>query len=150
MDMTWEAQVNGKKVTFIPDAIAHTDEPKTWVSYKKQIERWFSWRPVVEKHKGTLTWGLLVLLLWVIGESLGFLVWSGMTIYFGYIGKWNSVFLFLLFDIFLVSVISLYYAKKLGVSLVSVLKAIPAYYLLRIPNAFTFWKRMIFPKRRGW
>lgn len=150
MDLTWEAQVNKKKVAFIPDAISYTDEPKTWESYKKQIERWFSWRPVVEKHISRLSRSLMVILLWVIGESLGFLVWLGVVLYFSLFKNGYSVLSLILSDLALVSGITLYYGKKLGIALTSILKAIPVFYLLRIPNTFTFWKRLIVPKRKGW
>lgn len=71
MDLTWEAQIDGKRVSFVPDALAYTDEPETLGHYFKQIRRWFSWRPVLEKHSKAMPLGLkLGMGLWKVLSSI--------------------------------------------------------------------------------
>jgi cellulose synthase/poly-beta-1,6-N-acetylglucosamine synthase-like glycosyltransferase len=150
MDLTWEAQIKGKKVAFAPNGIAYTDEPETLNNYSKQIERWFSWRPVLEKHSKNLTLGLKTLIMWMLAESVGYLVWLGLTVYFILTGQILPTIMLLLFDISVITLVSLKEGRRLKMSLKRILFSIPRYYILRLPTSILFWKSFIKPKRIGW
>jgi cellulose synthase/poly-beta-1,6-N-acetylglucosamine synthase-like glycosyltransferase len=68
-------------VNYNPDAICFTEDPEPLKSYIKQVQRWFSWRPSVKKHFKEVRKGLKFTILWVIGESLDFLLYLGIIIY---------------------------------------------------------------------
>lgn len=150
MDLTWEAQIKGKKVCYITNAVAYTDEPETLSKFAKQMERWFSWRPVVEKHAKEPSLALKTLVLWMLTESIGFLVWLGVTLYFALNGQVLSSFLMFLFDVSIVTLVSIWQGHKLRISVNKIFSSLPRYYLLRLPTAFLFWKSFIKPKRTGW
>lgn len=150
MDLTWEAQIDGKKVAYNPDALAFTEEPKTLSGYVRQLGRWFSWRPVLEKHRGELSRGLKLIVSWMIAESVGYLIWVGLMLHFLLSGKTALFLLMFLGDVVVVSTISAYRGLKIGFTLKKILGSIPYYYLFRIPTAFIFWKSFAFPKRTGW
>ncbi|MEM2112291.1 MAG: glycosyltransferase [Candidatus Bathyarchaeia archaeon] len=150
MDLTWEAQIKGKQVAFAPKGIAYTDEPETLNNYSKQLERWFSWRPVVEKHAKNLTLGLKTLIMWMLAESVGYLVWLGLTTYFILTGQILATALMLLFDGLVMILVSLKEGRRLKISPRKIFSSIPRYYLLRLPTSILFWKSFIKPKRIGW
>jgi cellulose synthase/poly-beta-1,6-N-acetylglucosamine synthase-like glycosyltransferase len=150
LDLTWEAQIKGKKIAFTPMVFAYTDEPDTLSKYTKQLERWFSWRPVLKKHSKNLTFGLKIVIMWMLAESVGYLVWLGVILYLILTGQVFTSFIMLLFDIAVITLVSTWQGRKLGISLKKVASSIPRYYFLRIPTVFLFWKAFIKPKRAGW
>lgn len=52
MDLTMQVHRIGKKVQYVDDAIVFTQDPSTFVDYKKQMTRWYRgfWQ-VIKKHK---------------------------------------------------------------------------------------------------
>ncbi len=79
LELTWKAQKE-YLVNYNPDAICFTEDPETFKSYIKQVERWFSWRPSVKKHFKEVRKGLKFTILWVIGESICSLLYLGIII----------------------------------------------------------------------
>ncbi|MGQ9679145.1 MAG: glycosyltransferase [Candidatus Bathyarchaeia archaeon] len=150
MDLTWESQIDGGKIFYVQDAVAYTAEPDSFRKYVHQIDRWFSWRPVVEKHARNLTNGLKFLVTWIFLESIGYAFWLGLTLHFLITGNYFSIFILLSVDLFLVSLISFYQGRKIRLPLRSVLSSIPFYYLLKLPTILIFWKSLISPKKVGW
>jgi cellulose synthase/poly-beta-1,6-N-acetylglucosamine synthase-like glycosyltransferase len=150
MDLTWEAQIDGGRIAFNPKALAFTEEPGSLGAYVGQLRRWFSWRPVLEKHRDELSNGLKVLVSWMLAESVGYLFWLGVMLYLLFSGRFVLAFIMFLGDLVLVSLISLYQCRRIGFPLSKVLVSIPYYYALRIPTALVFWGSFLFPKRKGW
>ena len=150
MDITWEAQIEGNRIAYAPEALAYTEEPETVEDYVKQISRWFSWRPVVEKHRDQLSRGLKILLSWMLAESVGYVIWLALMLFFLYSGRTTAALFMVLLDLLVISFVSAYQGLKLGFSMKKVLRSIPYYYLLRIPTAAVFWRSLISPKRKGW
>jgi len=154
MDITWLAQTKkdykGRNfnVNFNPKAICYTEEPKTFHSYIKQLERWFSIRDVVKDNFGKSKLGLKFTCLWLFGEFFSFLAYSVILLYSIFSQNWLSAILLVLFDFALALSLALYNGKKLGVELSKILKAIPSYYLLRLFNFGMFLKCLIKPKRK--
>lgn len=150
MDLTWEAQIDGKKVAYNPAALAYTDDPNNLDDYVKQVSRWFSWRPLLEKHGKKLTTGLKLLISWMLAKSIGYILWMGIMLYFLISGKIFLSLLMFLGDVIIVTMVSLYQSYKISFPLKKVLTSIPYYYTLRIPTTIIFWKSFLFPKRKGW
>jgi cellulose synthase/poly-beta-1,6-N-acetylglucosamine synthase-like glycosyltransferase len=150
MELTWEAQMDGKKVVYNPDALAYTEEPSTFNGYVRQVNRWFSWRPVLEKNWQGLTDGLRLLITWMLAESVGYILWIGLTFYFMASGKLFLAIFMLLGDVFVVTLVSVHKGLRMGYSLSKIVTSIPYYYALRIPTVIMFWKSLIAPKRSGW
>ncbi len=150
MDMSWEAQIRGNKIAFVPDGVCYTVEPDSLSGFARQTNRWFSWRPVLKKHWKDLTSRMKVLIIWMLAESIGYLVWLAVTIYLFLSGQFLSGLLMFLIDIVIMASVSVKEGQKLGVPLKKVFSSLPRYYFLRIPTAFLFWKSFIKPKRSGW
>lgn len=150
MDITWEAQIDGKKLAYVPEAFAFTEEPKTFNNYVKQLSRWFSWRPVLEKHGNKLPAGLKLLVSWMLAESVGYLLWIGLIFYFLVSRNFFQALFILTGDILIITLVSLHQGMKIGLPWRRILTSIPYYYTLRIPTAIMFWKSFINPKRTGW
>lgn len=150
MDLTWEAQVDDKKLAYVPDAVAYTEEPDSFTRYLKQINRWFSWRPVLEKHSKEMTNGLKFLVSWMLAESIGYIIWIGFMLLFLLSGRFLPALILFSLDFMIITLISMYQGSKSHLSLRKIITAIPYYYMLRIPTAVVFWKSFIVPKRTGW
>ncbi len=90
------------------------------------------------------------LVLWMMAESVSYVFWIGLLLHSLFSGKY-FLFLFMLgVDIAIISGIAIYEGQKLKYSPRDVIKAIPYYYLLRIPTLLIFWRSFIFPQRTGW
>ena len=150
MDLTWEAQADGNTIAYVPDAIAYTEEPETFKRYLKQIGRWFSWRPVLEKHAKDMTNWLKLVVSLIFVESIGYLFWLGLMLSFLLTGKYLLAIILFSMDLVVVLAVSLFQGFKIRLPLREVLLAVPYYYLLRIPTVLMFWKSLISPKRAGW
>lgn len=150
MDLTWEAQVDGKRLAYVQEAIAYTEEPDTFKKYMKQINRWFSWRPVLEKHANRLSNGLKLLVLWMVAETIGLAIWMGLMLFSLISGKFFTAILLFSVDLIIVTTVSTYHGNKIKLPFSRILSSIPYYYLLRFPTLFIFWKSFIAPKRTGW
>ena len=150
MDLTWETQADGNTIAYVPDAIAYTEEPKNFKNYLKQISRWFSWRPVLEKHAKDMTNWLKLIVSLIFVESIGYLFWLGLMLYFLFSRKYLLAITLFSIDLVIILAVSLYQGFKIRLPLGKVLLCIPYYYLLRIPTVLTFWKSLISPKRAGW
>lgn len=87
MDLTWEAQIDGGRIAFSPEALAFTEEPGSLGAYVGQLWLWFSWRPVFEKHRGELSNGLRVLVSWMLAESVGYLLLVGRHVLPAFFGQ---------------------------------------------------------------
>lgn len=150
MDLTWEAQIEGGKIAYVPEALAYTEEPETFRRYIRQISRWFSWRPVLEKHSKRMTNGLRILISWMLAESVGYVLWMGLLLYFLISGMVIQSLILLLIDVLIVSLVSIYQGLKIKYPIRKIVSALPYYYIFRIPTAIIFWKSFFSPKRNGW
>ncbi|MBA7663590.1 hypothetical protein ES703_71635 [subsurface metagenome] len=150
MDLTWEAQMAGMRVSYVPDAIAYTEEPETLGHYFKQIRRWFSWRPVLEKHSGGMPMRLKLLTSWMLVESVVYLAMLGMLFFNLFTGNFSTAFVLLAAELGIITAVSVSQGHKIGIGLWDILTSIPSYFLLRIPTTLMFWKSFIFPMRTGW
>lgn len=150
MDLTWEAQADGKTIAYVPDAIAYTEEPENFKKYLNQIGRWFSWRPVLEKHAKDMTNWLKLVVSLIFVESIGYLFWLGLMLYFLLSRKYLLAITLFSIELVIILAVSLYQGFKIRLPLRKVLLSIPYYYLLRIPTVLMFWKSLTSPQRTGW
>lgn len=145
LELTWSAQ---KKylVNYNPDAICYTEDPETFKAYRKQTERWFSWRPAVPKHFKEIRKGLKFTIMWVLGESLAFLLYLAIMIYLLSVFQWLPVTLMLLADASILTIVTYVEAKKIFM-VKQAMSGIPRYFFIRYINAFLFFKALIKPKK---
>jgi cellulose synthase/poly-beta-1,6-N-acetylglucosamine synthase-like glycosyltransferase len=146
LELTWKAQ---KKhlVNYNPDAICFTEDPETFKAYLQQIERWFSWRPAMPKHFKEIRKGLKFTILWVLGESLSFLIYLAIMIYLLTTFQWLFVILMLLIDTLILTIITYIEARKIFM-VKQAMAGIPRYFFIRYVNASLFFKALIKPKNK--
>jgi cellulose synthase/poly-beta-1,6-N-acetylglucosamine synthase-like glycosyltransferase len=150
LDLTWEAQIDGGKIAYVPGALAYTEEPENVKRYIKQISRWFSWRPVLEKHSKRMTNGLKIMISWMLAESVGYVIWMGLLLYFLLSGMIVSSLILLFIDLLIITLVCIYQGYKIKLPIRKIFSSLPYYYILRIPTAIVFWKSFFYPKRSGW
>ncbi len=147
MDETWAAQIKDY-VNFNPAAVAMTDNPATLKTYVKQIKRWYSSGAVIRKRFWNVRLGIKTTVAWVFGESLLFLGFIAMLGYNLVVGHYASVALMIGVDLLISLAVACYWGRKFCVKTRQILKGMPAFYLLRLPNALYFWKSMVKPERK--
>ena len=150
MDLTWDAQDGGNRIAYAPEAIAYTEEPDTFRQFLRQTKRWFSWRPVIEKHASTMTTGLKALVAWMMAESICYLISLGAFFLALFSGDLLMATMIFGVDFAIIVGIAIYQGKKMDYDVWQIVKAIPSYYLLRIPTMLIFWSTLANPMRSGW
>lgn len=146
LELTWKAEKN-HLVNYNPDAICFTEDPESLKTYIKQIQRWFSWRQALEKHFKDANKKLKVTILWVLGESLSFLIYLSILFYLLATLQWQIATIMLLADIIILSAVTYAEAKKIGMTKQAML-GIPRYFFIRYLNAFLFFKAFIKPSKK--
>ncbi|MEM3005390.1 MAG: glycosyltransferase family 2 protein [Candidatus Bathyarchaeia archaeon] len=150
MDLTWEAQIDGGKIAYVPEALAYTEEPENFRRYIRQISRWLSWRPVLEKHSKRMTNGLKIMISWMLAESVGYVIWMGLLLYFLLSGMIISSLILLFIDLSIITFVCIYQGSKINIPIRKIISSLPYYYAFRMPTAIIFWKSFFSPKRNGW
>jgi len=146
LELTWKAQKD-YLVNYNPDAICFTEDPETFKSYVKQVKRWFSWRPSVRKHFREVRKGLKFTVLWIIGESLGFLVYLGIMAYLLVTLQWPLVCLMLGADALILSIVTYLEARKI-LMVKQAMSGLARYFFIRYVNAFLFFKALLRPSKK--
>jgi len=146
LELTWKAQTK-YLVNYNPDAICYTEDPETFKAYCKQIERWFSWRPSVPKHFKEIRKGLKFTILWVLGESLSFLIYLAIMMYLLVASQWGLIALMLLIDASILTAITYLEARKISM-VRQAMSGLLRFFFIRYLNAFLFFKSLIKPKTK--
>jgi len=146
LELTWKAQKD-YLVNYNPDAVCYTEDPETLKSYAKQVKRWFSWRSSVRKHFKEVCKGLKFTVLWVIGESLGFLAYLGIMIYLLVTLQWPLVCLMLGADALMLSIVTYLEARKIFM-VKQAMSGLIRYFFIRYVNAFLFFKALLRPSKK--
>jgi len=146
LELTWEAQ-KGYLVNYNPDAICFTEDPETFESYAKQLQRWFSWRPSIEKHFKEVRKGLKFTIIWAIGESIGFLAYLGIMIYLLATFQWLLVCFMLAIDTLILIIMTYLEARKIAM-VKQAMSGLLRYFFIRYVNAFLFFKALIKPSKK--
>jgi len=150
MDLTWDAQDGGNRIAYAPEVIAYTEEPDTFRQFLRQTKRWFSWKPVIEKHASTMLTGLKALVSWMMAESVRYLISLGVFFFALFSGDIILAAIIFGVDFAIIVGIAVYQGRKLDYGVGQILKAIPSYYLMRIPTMLIFWTTLANPMRSGW
>ena len=154
MDVSWKAQTlkneNGEYYTlsYSPNAISYTDDPKTFNDYVKQIDRWFSVREVIKKNAPKIKKGLLVTASWTIVETVFPFIFLAVASYFLVTLDHIKLVMMLGLDLALLTALSLYLGGKYKYGIRDVLSGIKWFWIYRFVNAVRFWYRMIKPKAK--
>jgi len=147
MDISWIAQYKNN-VNYVPNAVCRTAEPENFVSYIRQINRWFSWRLVVGKHLTRVKRGLQLSFMWLMGEAIGLIAYLAILAYFAFSGNWIPIFLMALADFCLIMLVLYEEARKFKVGSRVILLGASYFYFLRWFNMLMFWKCLFFPKKK--
>jgi cellulose synthase/poly-beta-1,6-N-acetylglucosamine synthase-like glycosyltransferase len=146
LELTWKAQKD-YFVNYNPDAICFTEDPETLKSYIRQVQRWLSWRPSVRKHFREVRKRLKFTILWVMGESFGFLLYLGVIIYLLATLQLPLAFLMLTFDALILSTVTYLEAKKISM-VKQAMSGLVRYFFIRYVNAFLFFKALLRPNKK--
>jgi len=130
-----------------PDAICYTEDSKTFKSYTKQVKRWFSWRPSVRKNFKEVRKGLKFTILWVIGETLGFLAYLSRMIYLLVTLQWPLACLMLGVDALILSIVTYLEARRIFM-VKQAMSGLIRYFFIRYVNAFLFFKVLLSPSKK--
>lgn len=76
---------------YSPRAIAYTDEPKTFMDYVKQTDRWFSIRDVVKSNAKNVKRGLKITAVWSFAEATMPFIFLAPLSYLLYIGAYLNI-----------------------------------------------------------
>ena len=152
MDVSWKAQSKHfwhktLKVNYNPNAICYTEEPKSFISYAKQLLRWFSYRDVITKEFSKVKYALRLTALWSLGEGISFPIYSGIALYNLFTQNFLGFLIMILVDLGIVASVTLWEAKKIHM-VKEAINGLPIFYILRFFNAIMFFRAMIRPKRK--
>jgi len=129
-------------------SLCYTEDPETFKSYIKQIKRWFSWKPSVRKNSKEVRKGLKFTILWVIGESTGFLACLSIMIYLLVTFQWPLVCLMLGIDALILSIVTYLEARK-NFMVKQAMLGLTRFFFIRYINAFFFFKALLKPNKNG-
>ncbi|MCE4623769.1 MAG: glycosyltransferase family 2 protein [Caldisphaeraceae archaeon] len=154
MEASWKAQSmgdeNGKaySLSYVSTAIAYTDEPKTFDSYVKQIDRWFSIRGVIKRNINKIKKRLWITLGWSLLEAMLPLVFIALVAYL-LLGRADfiSAGILLAVDALSLLVLSLHLGKKYNYGVKIVASSVVWFWMYRFINTGKFWQRLLFPKK---
>lgn len=148
MVLTWRAYLAKKKVKLVPDAVCYPKDPENWKQYKSQMLRWnrgflqsisyFKFSLFKEPRLAFFVFwyllsGMVNPFLWI------YLLWYGLQI--PRLNNSNSTILFfllffgLIFEILVVFVVTLFNARKFGMTKEAILNY-PFYWLISPIDAY--------------
>jgi len=99
------------------------------------------------KHFKEVRKGLKFTILWVIGESLGLLVYLAVMIYLLLTLQWLPVCLMLSVDALILSTVTYLEARKIFM-VKQAMSGLARYFFIRYVNAFLFFKALFKPSKK--
>jgi len=154
MDASWRAQAlindEGKHYSlgYAPDAIAFTEEPKSFKEFISQVDRWFSIGPVITKNFREIRRSLKLLTAWFLVEAVMPGVWLGVMGWLIYTSNFLTAGLLTLIDLAILAIISMYLGIRRNYGVRTILKGVGWFWIYRFVNFAQFWRRLLKPKKK--